>query len=197
MRCLIQVIRIPLVRMYKSQKRDNYAVTIYIQTTDNIVQSMNSDGGRCHDNTRCESMWARIKEELSYSRGDKLENYTISELKPMILRYYMSYWANRRICTANGGLPPAVKRRIYYDHASIVAWYMFFGWGNSWDPIAFIPQSYWQRASMSMENRHQPTILKLIVNKLSRHKRCCLLLLRSHISGWGKFVKYYWQIHFI
>ena len=82
---------------------------------------MNSDDGRCHDNTRCESMWARIKEELSYSRGDKLENYTISELKPMILRYYMSYWANRRICTANGGLPPAVKRRIYYDHASIVA----------------------------------------------------------------------------
>lgn len=26
-----------------------------------ITQSMNSDGGRCHDNTRCESMWARMK----------------------------------------------------------------------------------------------------------------------------------------
>lgn len=22
-----------------------------------IIQSMNSAGGRCHDNTRCESMW--------------------------------------------------------------------------------------------------------------------------------------------
>lgn len=26
-----------------------------------IRQSMNSDGGRCHDNARCESMWARMK----------------------------------------------------------------------------------------------------------------------------------------
>ena len=31
-----------------------------------IVQSMNSAGGRCHDNARCESMWARFKEELLY-----------------------------------------------------------------------------------------------------------------------------------
>ena len=29
-----------------------------------IQQSMNSAGGRCHDNARCESMWARMKEEL-------------------------------------------------------------------------------------------------------------------------------------
>ncbi len=85
-----------------------------------IIQSMNSAGGRCHDNARCESMWARMKEELFYSRGDKSENYTMAELKTMIWRYYMSYWANRRICTANGGLPPAVKRRIYY-YGSILA----------------------------------------------------------------------------
>ncbi|MCC2232860.1 IS3 family transposase, partial [Hominifimenecus microfluidus] len=26
-----------------------------------------------------------------------------------------SYWNNRRICTANGGLPPMVKRRQYYS----------------------------------------------------------------------------------
>ena len=26
-----------------------------------IIQSMNSDGGRCHDNARCESMWVRMK----------------------------------------------------------------------------------------------------------------------------------------
>lgn len=86
-----------------------------------IIQSMNSAGGRCHDNARCESMWARMKEELFYSREDKPENYTMKELKTMIWRYYMSYWANRRICTANGGLPPATRRKLYYDHIFLVA----------------------------------------------------------------------------
>lgn len=86
-----------------------------------IIQSMNSAGGRCHDNARCESMWARMKEELFYSRNDKSENYTMAELKIMIWRYYMSYWANRRICTANGGLPPAIKRKHYYESSSIAA----------------------------------------------------------------------------
>ena len=80
-----------------------------------LVQSMNSAGGRCHDNARCESMWARMKEELFYSRNRKPDNYTAAELKTMIWRYYMSYWNNRRICSANGGLPSAVKRRRYYE----------------------------------------------------------------------------------
>ncbi len=35
-----------------------------------IQQSMNSAGGRCHDNARCESMWARMKSELLYDRYD-------------------------------------------------------------------------------------------------------------------------------
>ena len=78
-----------------------------------LIQSMNSAGGRCHDNARCESMWARMKEELFYSRNRKTENYTIEELKTMIWRYYMSYWNNRRICLANGGLPPSVKRKMF------------------------------------------------------------------------------------
>ena len=82
---------------------------------------MNSAGGRCHDNARCESMWARMKEELFYNREDKSENYTMKELKTMIWRYYMSYWANRRICTANGGLPPAARRKLYYDHIFLAA----------------------------------------------------------------------------
>ena len=86
-----------------------------------IIQSMNSAGGRCHDNARCESMWARIKEELFYSREDKPENYTMKELKTMIWRYYMSYWANRRICTANGGLLEAARRKLYYDHIFLAA----------------------------------------------------------------------------
>lgn len=71
---------------------------------------LNSAGGRCHDNVRCESMWARMKVELFYSRKDKPENYTVK-----IWRYYMSYWNNRRICSANGGMPPALKRRLYYQ----------------------------------------------------------------------------------
>lgn len=86
-----------------------------------IIQSMNSAGGRCHDNARCESMWARMKEELFYSRDDKSENYTIEELKTMVWRYFMSYWANRRICTANDGLPPAVKRKRYYESLKLAA----------------------------------------------------------------------------
>lgn len=78
-----------------------------------IIQSMNSAGGRCHDNARCESMWARMKEEVFYSRDRKSKNYTVFELKSMIWRYFMSYWNNRRIFT-DSGLPPAEKRRRYY-----------------------------------------------------------------------------------
>ena len=80
-----------------------------------VRQSMNSAGGRCHDNARCESMWARMKNELFYLRGRKPENYTIEELKTLVWRYFMSYWNNRRICSAIGGVPPAVKRRRYYE----------------------------------------------------------------------------------
>ena len=80
-----------------------------------VKQSMNSAGGRCHDNARCESMWARMKNELFYSRGRISTDYTIEQLKTMIWRYYMSYWNNRRICSSIGGMPPAEKRRRYYS----------------------------------------------------------------------------------
>ncbi len=86
-----------------------------------IVQSMNSSGGRCHDNARCESIWGRMKDELFYSRGDKSENYTMEELKTMIWRYFMSYWNNRRICSANGGLPPVLKRSLFYENILLAA----------------------------------------------------------------------------
>lgn len=79
-----------------------------------IRQSMNSDGGRCHDNARCESMWARMKTELLYGRYDT-EKMSIADLKTLIWRYFFSYWNNRRICSANGGLPPMLKRQRYYD----------------------------------------------------------------------------------
>ena len=72
-----------------------------------IVQSMNSAGGRCHDNAKCESMWARMKEELLYDRYDT-EKMTVEELKTLIWRYFMSYWNNRR--TAAHGQTAAVLR---------------------------------------------------------------------------------------
>ena len=74
-----------------------------------IRQSMNSAGGRCHDNARCESMWARMKEELLYGRHDT-EKMTVEEVETLIFRYFIGYWNNRRICSANEGLPPMVKR---------------------------------------------------------------------------------------
>ncbi len=79
-----------------------------------IFQSMNSAGGRCHDNARCESMWARMKEELLYGRYHT-EEMDIEELKTLIWRYFISYWNNRRICSTNEGLPPMVKRQRYYE----------------------------------------------------------------------------------
>ena len=71
---------------------------------------MNSDGGRCHDNERCESMWARMKSELQYDRYDT-ETMSIAEVKILIWRYFISYWNNRRICSANEGLPPSIKHK--------------------------------------------------------------------------------------
>ena len=85
-----------------------------------ILQSMNSDGGRCHDNARCEAMWARMKEELLYGRYDT-KQMTIEELKTLIWRYFIIYWNNRRICSANGGLPPMLKRKKYYESLGQVA----------------------------------------------------------------------------
>ena len=85
-----------------------------------IHQSMNSAGGRCHDNARCESMWARMKTELLYDRYDT-KQMKVEELKVLIWRYFLSYWNNRRICTANGGLPPMVKRRQYYEALDVAA----------------------------------------------------------------------------
>lgn len=79
-----------------------------------MVQSMNRDGGRCHDNARCEAMLARMKEELLYGRYDT-KKMTIEELKTLIWRYFVVYWNTRRICSANGGLPPMVKKKQYYE----------------------------------------------------------------------------------
>ena len=78
-----------------------------------IIQSMNGAAGRCHDNAKCESMWARGKWEMMACYNTK--KMTCEQLKRLIFRYYMVYWNNRRICSAIGGVPPMVKRRAYYE----------------------------------------------------------------------------------
>lgn len=99
-----------------SDRGTQYTSELYRKTINkyNIKQSMNSAGGRCHDNARCESMWARMKDELFYSRNIKSTDFSVEELKTMIWRYFMSYWNHRRICSSNKGLPPMVKRQRYY-----------------------------------------------------------------------------------
>ena len=84
-----------------------------------VRQSMNSAGGRCHDNAKCESMWARAKVEKFYKI--KTEKMSMEVVKHLVFRYFMGYWNNRRICSANGGLPPMVKRQIYYEDQQIAA----------------------------------------------------------------------------
>ena len=78
-----------------------------------IVQSMNGAAGRCHDNAKCESMWARGKSEIMACYD--IKRMTCEEIKKLVFRYYMSYWNNRRICSAIGGVPPMVKRGAYYE----------------------------------------------------------------------------------
>ena len=100
-----------------SDRGSQYTSDLYRKTIKKygIIQSMNSSGGRCHDNARCESMWARMKEELFYSRNRKSTLLSVEELKIMVWRYFISYWNNRRICSSNSGLPPMFKRKLYYD----------------------------------------------------------------------------------
>ena len=57
---------------------------------------------------------------LLYGRYDT-KQMTIEELKTLIWRYFIIYWNNRRICSANGGLPPMIKRKKYYESLGQVA----------------------------------------------------------------------------
>ncbi len=64
-----------------------------------------------------------LAEELSLLRGQvKEQEKEIRRLKEkndsggsedLIFRYFIGYWNNRRICSANEGLPPMVKRQRY------------------------------------------------------------------------------------
>lgn len=107
-----------------SDRGSQYTSRVYRQCLNHyhIQQSMNSAGGRCHDNAKCESMWARMKTEVFYDRGLKTEDFTVEELRVMIWRYFTIYWNKHRICSANEfGLPPELKRIRYYQSQSLVA----------------------------------------------------------------------------
>ena len=68
-----------------SDRGSQYTSQLYRKAVQDygIQQSMNSAGGRCHDNARCESMWARMKSELLYGRYDT-QKMTTEELKVLI-----------------------------------------------------------------------------------------------------------------
>ena len=54
----------------------------------------------------------------SYCMIDMIQNtkkMPMEEVKSLIWRYFMSYWNNRRICSMNGGLPPMIKRKKFYE----------------------------------------------------------------------------------
>jgi transposase InsO family protein len=86
-----------------SDRGSQYTSVIFRESLDKfgVIQSMNSAGGRCHDNAKCESMWGRFKEEKLYKTDTS--KMTMAEVKSMIWRYFYSYWNNRRICSAIGG----------------------------------------------------------------------------------------------
>lgn len=84
-----------------------------------VVQSMNSGGGRCHDNAKCESQWGRMKVEIGNVVDWK--KLKCKQIKTLIFSYLMDYWNNRRICSAIGGVPPMVKRTEYYRNLAEIA----------------------------------------------------------------------------
>ena len=72
-------------------------------------QSMNSTGGRCHDN----ACWVRMKAGLRYEHYET-EKMSTDKLKTIIWRYIIGCWNNERSCSANGGSWPMVKRQQFY-----------------------------------------------------------------------------------
>lgn len=79
-----------------------------------VVQSMSFAGSSCYGNAKCESMWARMKEEAIYGRN-KTVQMSMEAVKSLVFRYYMGYWNHRRICHAIGGMAPARKRSLFYQ----------------------------------------------------------------------------------
>jgi transposase InsO family protein len=98
-----------------SDRGSQYTSSVFRETLDKlgVIQSMNSAAGRCYDNAKCESMWGRFKEEKLYKTDTS--KMSMAEVKSMVWRYFYSYWNNRRICSAIGGMAPFTKRKFYFD----------------------------------------------------------------------------------
>lgn len=79
-----------------------------------IRQSMSSTG-RCYDNARMESFFATLKKEKLYL----VDTTSLSRaaVRSMVFRY-IHYYNLRRITSVNGGLPPLVYRRKYFEAIS-------------------------------------------------------------------------------
>jgi transposase InsO family protein len=103
-----------------SDRGSQYTSHLFRENLDNfdITQSMNSAAGRCYDNAKCESMWGRFKEEKLYKTDTAI--MTMTEVKSMVWRYFYSYWNNRRICSAIGGMAPMTKRKLYFESLDVV-----------------------------------------------------------------------------
>ena len=76
------------------------------------IQSM-SGTGRCYDNARMESFFATLKKESLYRM--RTMDMTINSVKTVIFRY-ISYYNLRRIYSTNGGWPPEVFRKHFFDN---------------------------------------------------------------------------------
>ena len=85
-----------------------------------ITQSMSLAKLSCYGNAKCESIFGRFKVEAIYDRYDT-KNMSVESVKRLVFRYFMSYWNNRRISSANGGMPPNRKRTLYYENIRKVA----------------------------------------------------------------------------
>ena len=100
-----------------SDRGSQYTSGIFRETLKkyDITQSM-SGVGRCYDNARMESFFATLKKEELY--GMDLSKMKISEVRSVIHRF-IAYYNLRRIYTPNGGLPPFVMRRRWFEaHAA-------------------------------------------------------------------------------
>lgn len=74
------------------------------------IQSM-SGVGRCYDNARMESFFATLKKECIY-RIDT-SKMAVDEVRSVVYRY-VSYYNLRRVYTTNHGIPPMIKRSLFF-----------------------------------------------------------------------------------
>ena len=85
-----------------------------------ITQSHSLAKLSCYGNAKVESVFGRFKTEAIYNRYDT-KNMSMEAVKRLVFRYFMGYWNNRRISSTNNGMPPKLKRQLYYESIKLVA----------------------------------------------------------------------------